>query len=148
MKCTWIILKPSPSHSWSMEKLSSRKSVPGAKKVGDHCYILIVYIVKDWGQEEKGTTEDEMVGWHHRLGGHEFERALGIGDGRGSLVCCSPWGRKELDKTEGLNWTDCVFYTIEIKVHCTKKWKETNIQWTQHMDNFLGMDLCLRVWEQ
>ena len=44
-----------------------------------------------------------MVGWYHRLGGHEFERALGIGDGRGSLACCSPWGRKELDKTEGLN---------------------------------------------
>ena len=55
---------------------------------------------KDGKQEEKGTTEDEMVGWHHRLIGHKFEQALGVGDGQGSLACCSPWGRKELDMTE------------------------------------------------
>jgi len=55
------------------------------------------------GQEEKGTTEDEMVGWHHRLDGHEFEQAPGVGDGQRSLVCCSPWGPKELDTTERLN---------------------------------------------
>ena len=61
---------------------------------------------KDWRQEEKGTTEDEMVGWHHQLNGHEFEQAPGIGDGQGSLVCCSPWGRKESDTTEWLNWTE------------------------------------------
>ena len=48
-------------------------------------------------------TEDEMVGWHHRLNGHEFEQALGVGDGQGSLVCCSPWGHTELDLTEQLN---------------------------------------------
>ena len=48
-------------------------------------------------------TEDEMVGWHHRLEGHEFEQALEVGDGQGSLVCCSPWGHKELDMTERLN---------------------------------------------
>ena len=48
-------------------------------------------------------TEDEMFGWHHRLGGHEFEQAPGVGDGQGSLVCCSPWGCKELDTTELLN---------------------------------------------
>ena len=54
-------------------------------------------------REEKGPTEDEMVGWHHRLDGHEFEQALGVGDGQGTLVCCSPWGRKESDTTEGLN---------------------------------------------
>ena len=50
---------------------------------------------KDWRQEEKGMTEDEMVGWHHWLNGHEFEQALRVVDGQGSLVCCSPWGRKE-----------------------------------------------------
>ena len=61
---------------------------------------------KDWRQEEKGMTEDEMFGWHHWLGGHEFEQALGVGDGQGSLVCCSPWARKELNMTEWLNWTD------------------------------------------
>ena len=60
---------------------------------------------KDWKQEEKRMTEDEMVGWHHWLDGHEFEQAPGVGDGQGSLACCSPWGRKEWDTTEGLNWT-------------------------------------------
>ena len=60
---------------------------------------------KDWRQG-KGTTEDEMVGWYHQLDGHEFEQALGIGDGQESLVCCSPWGLKESDMTEQLNWTD------------------------------------------
>ena len=55
----------------------------------------------DWRQ--KGMTEDEMVGWHHQLNGHEFEEALGVGEGQGSLVCCSPWGRKESDMTEWLN---------------------------------------------
>ena len=61
---------------------------------------------KDWRQEEKGTTENEMIGWHHWHDEHEFEQALGVGDGQGSLACCSPWGRKELDATEiELNWT-------------------------------------------
>ena len=50
-------------------------------------------------QEEKGTTEDEMVGWYHRLNGYEFEQALGVSDGQGSLACCSPWGPKESDMT-------------------------------------------------
>ena len=59
---------------------------------------------KGWRQEEKGTTEDEMVGWHHWLDGHAFEQALGVGDGQGSLACCSPWDHKELDATEQLNW--------------------------------------------
>ena len=53
----------------------------------------------DWGQEEKGTTEDEMVEWHHQLNGHGFGWTLGAGDGQGGLVCCSSWGRKELDTT-------------------------------------------------
>ena len=58
---------------------------------------------KDWGQEEKGTTEDEMVGWHHRLSGHGFGWAQGVGDGQGGLVCYSLWGCKESDTTERLN---------------------------------------------
>ena len=61
---------------------------------------------KDWRQEEKGTTEDEMVGWHHQLDGHEFEQAPAVGDGQGSLVGCIPWGDKESDTTEQLNWTE------------------------------------------
>ena len=61
---------------------------------------------KDWRDEEKGTTEDEMVGWRHWLDGREFEWALGVGDGQWSLVCYSPWGCKESDMTEWLNWTE------------------------------------------
>ena len=57
---------------------------------------------KDWRREERGTTEDEMVGWHHQLNGHEFEWTVGDGEGQGSLVCCSPWGRKKWDTTEWL----------------------------------------------
>ena len=59
---------------------------------------------KDWGQEEKGTAEDEMIGWHHRLNGHGFWWTLGVGDGQGGLVCCSSWGCKESYTTERLNW--------------------------------------------
>ena len=60
---------------------------------------------KNWKQEEKGMTEDEMVRLHHQLDGHEFEQALGVGDGQGSLACCSPWGCRESNTTE-LNWND------------------------------------------
>ena len=60
---------------------------------------------RDWGQEAKGTTEDEMAGWHHRLDGHEFVWT-GDGDGQGGLACCNSWGRKESDTTERLNWID------------------------------------------
>ena len=70
---------------------------------------------KDWRQEEKGTTEDEMVGWHHWLDGHEFEQALGVGGGQGSVACSSLWGCRESDMTEGLNWTElkavCISYS-------------------------------------
>ena len=61
---------------------------------------------KDWGQEEKGMTEDEMFGWHHQLNGHEFEWTPGVGDGQGGLGYCSPWVCKESDTTEWLNWTE------------------------------------------
>ena len=61
---------------------------------------------KDWRWEGKGMTEDEMIGWHHWLDGHEFEQALGVDNRQGSLACCSPWGRKESDMTEQLNWTE------------------------------------------
>ena len=61
---------------------------------------------RDWGQKEKGMTEDEMAGWHHRLNGREFEWTLGVGDGQGGLACCDSWGYKESDTTERLNWTE------------------------------------------
>ena len=61
---------------------------------------------RDGGQEEKGTTEDEMAGWHHRVHAHEFKWTPGVGDGQGGLACCESWGRKESDTTEWLNWTE------------------------------------------
>ena len=63
---------------------------------------------KDWRQEEKGMTEDEMVGWHHQLDGHGFGWTPGVGDGQGGLACCGSWGHKELDMTEWLNWTKLI----------------------------------------
>ena len=61
---------------------------------------------EDWWWEKKRMIKDELVGWHHQLNGHDFEYIPGIDDGQGGLVCCSPWGHKELDKTERLNWTE------------------------------------------
>ena len=75
---------------------------------------------KDWGQEKKGTTEDEMVGWHHRLIGHEFGWTLGVGDGEGGLVCCCSWGHKESDTTERMNW-------IELMKGVARPWSRTTI---------------------
>ena len=66
------------------------------------------YAGRDWGQEEKGTTEDEMAGWHHPLDGRESEWTPGVGDGQGGLACCDSWGRKESDTTEWRNWTDAI----------------------------------------
>ena len=63
---------------------------------------------RNWGQEEKGTTEDEMAGWHHWLHGHESEWTPGVGDGQGGLACCDSWGCKESDMTERLNWTELI----------------------------------------
>ena len=65
---------------------------------------------RNWGQEEKGMTEDELAGWHHRLDGHEFEWTPGVGAGQGGgLACCDSWGRKESDMSEQLNWTEPLF---------------------------------------
>ena len=70
---------------------------------------------KDWGREEKGTTEDEMVGWHHRLNGQGFRWTLVVRDGQGGLVCCGSWGRKESGMTELLNWTEVNTNKLEDK---------------------------------
>ena len=73
---------------------------------------------RDWGQEEKGTTEDEMAGWHHWLDGHEFEWTPGVDDGQGGLVCCDSWGHKESDTTELLNWTELTESYINVIYIC------------------------------
>ena len=69
---------------------------------------------KDWGQEEKGVTEDEMFGWHHWLNAHEFEQTPGDTEGQGSLACCCPWGPKESDMTEQLNNNDDITQPIDV----------------------------------
>ena len=85
---------------------------------------------RDWGQEEKGTTEDEMAGWQYQLDGREFEWTLGVGDGQGGLACCNSWGHKELDMTEQLNWTDRESYiSILFKVTITKHQSLWNHRW-------------------
>ena len=73
-----------------------KRQLTGTKKKKPHAG-------KDWRQEEKGTTEDEMAGWYHRLNGHELEQTLGDGERQGSLECCSPWGCKESDKAQQVN---------------------------------------------
>ena len=82
---------------------------------------------KDWRQKQKGTTEDEMLGWHHWPDGHEFEQAPGVGDGQGSLACCSPWGRQESDMTEWLNSNNTRFQAVSRKdrthVSCLLRWQ-------------------------
>ena len=76
---------------------------------------------KDWGQEEKGTTEDEMAGWHHQLIGRESQWTPGVGDGQGGLACCNSWGRKESDTTERLIWSDLIWdyhnWPRQVSVH-------------------------------
>ena len=86
-----LILPPPDLKNWLIEKKKKKKSPDSGQ---------------DWRLEEKGTTEDEMVGWHHWRDTHECEQALGVGDGHGGLACCSPWGHKESDKTKQLNWTE------------------------------------------
>ena len=68
---------------------------------------------RDWWQEEKGMTEDEMAGWHHWLDGRESEWTLGVGDGQGGLACCDSWGCKESDTTERLIWSDLCIHTLK-----------------------------------
>ena len=82
---------------------------------------------KDWGQEAKGTTEGEMVGWHHWLDGHAFEQGLGVGDGQGSLACCSLGGHKESDTTEWLNWTEHWFNPWVGDIPSRKTWQSTPV---------------------
>ena len=82
--------------------------------------VLMLGKTEGGGVREKGMTENEMVGWHHWLNGHEFEYTLGVGSGWGDLACCSPWGCKQSDITEQLNWTELIFRPYWIRENCTK----------------------------
>ena len=85
---------------------------------------------KDWGWEKKGTTENEMAGWHHQLNGHEFGKTLGVGDGQRGLACCVSWGRKESDMTEKLNWTE--LKTTKLGLFRWLSGKESACQYRRH----------------
>ena len=105
---------------------------------------------RDWRQKEKGTTEVEMAGWHHRLDGHEFGWTPGVSDGQGGLACCNSWGCKELDTTERLNWTElkrgwcsrwnkmhwnCIRFTVSVTWLDAKKegrWSHRSVLRTVH----------------
>ena len=101
---------------------------------------------KDWGQEEKGMTEDKMVGWHHRLNGHGFGWTLGVGDGQGGLVCCGSWGHKESEMSERLNWTDWQSWTTPcVSYLCLCVWiklsfEESNEKICIHWDGAMWGD--------
>ena len=89
---------------------------------------------RDWGQEGKGTTEDEMAGWHHWLDGRESEWTPGVGDGQGGLACCDSWGRRESDTTERLDWTDWLMLEQLCKYNKTL-FKHIIYEWTVYCLN-------------
>ena len=116
---------------------------------------------KDWRQEKKGMTAHEMVGWHHRLNGHESESTPGVGDGQGGLMCCSPWGRKESDTTERLSWTEtfykhlfyysCYFPTLSFCIRAALgrsrrrkavRSSQTNLRWEESLYSFPSTTVC------
>ena len=98
-----ILKEISPEYSLEGLMLKLKLQYFGYLMRGTHSWKR-PYAGKDWRQEEKGTTEDDMVGWHHQLNGHEFEQTPEDSEGQGSLACNNPWGRKESDTTEQLNW--------------------------------------------
>ena len=100
----WLVLWPPHAKSWLIGKDSDAG--------------------RDWGQEEKGTTEDKMAGWHHWLDGRESEWTPGVGDGQGGLACCDSWGRKESDMTERLNWTELNWWLVGRGVRCYSHFRE------------------------
>ena len=87
---------------------------------------------RDWGQEEKGMTEDEMAGWHHQLDGCESEWTPGVGDGQGGLACCDSWGLKESDMTEQLNWKEVKDLYME-----NHKTDESSWRWHKQMERYI-----------
>ena len=126
LRAPWIARRSNPS---ILKEISSEYSLEGLMlklklQFFGHLtwrtdFVKHSDVGKDWRQGEKGTTEDEMLGWHHQLDGYEFRQALGIGDGQESFTFCSPWGHKELNMTEQMTW-------IAVSQHSRRVW---GIQW-------------------
>ena len=113
---TWkVVAFPKSPNTWKRDDSCFLRGLKDGKPV-DESWVLVRFIGKDfdagrdWGQEEKGTAEDEMAGWHHWLDGRESEWTPGVGE----LVCCDSWGRKESDTTEWLNWTELTWRFFQI----------------------------------
>ena len=102
-----ILKETNPEYSWEGLMLKLRLQYFGhlMRRIDS---LEKTHAGRNWGQEEKGTTENEMAGWHHWLDGHESEWTPGVGDEQAGLACCDSWGRKESDTTECLNWTELI----------------------------------------
>ena len=141
LRVPWIARR---SHHSILKEISPQYSLEGHGSLSWSSEVLILWppdakswligkdpdAGKDWGQKEKGMTEDEMVGWHHRLDGHEFEQAPGVGDGQGSLECCSLWSLKELDTDRQLN--NNYQYTWNQSEKILNYWSIWKQQWWIH----------------
>ena len=152
------IVKISPEYALEGLMLKLKLQYFGHLMWGANSFEKTLMLGKIEGREEKGTTEDEMVGWHHRLNGHEFEWTPEVGDGQGGLACSSSWGRKESDTTEPLNWTESGFHNrlkqygnliydicgvdrLFNKLARTTAWKKN----PQHIKFDLYLTLCKKV---
>jgi len=132
-QCFWVVFEK------TLESLLACKEIKPVNPKGNQYWVLgrtdaeaeapILWLPdvknwfsgKDWRQEERATTEDEMDGWHYWLDGHEFEQAPGVGDGQGSLACYSPWGCKQSDTTERLNWYPSCSSMTKRNSYCSLK---------------------------
>ena len=117
-----ILKEISPEYSWK-DWCWSWNSNTLATSCKELTHLKIPWCWERLKVEEKGTTEDEMVGWQHWFNGHEFEKTPGVGDGQRDLVSCSPWGHKELDMTKQLNWTEQLLFNKHIYFLLLRKYK-------------------------
>ena len=130
-----FVLFPMPRHTWIVTAFSCfsiwKKPDKGNHILFDFVSKLVISWPGCWERlkQEKGATEDKMVRWHHRVNGREFEQAPGDGDGQGSLARCSPWGCKESDMTERLNWTGKIGHFREVRDKLRKHHKKSEILW-------------------
>ena len=118
-------------HTSSLYNWSPRDIKWKQQPIRDTGKNLNFYAGRDWGQEEKGTTEDEMAGWHHWLDGCESQWTPGVGDGQGGLVCCYSWGCKELDMTEWLIWSESYNILMSKIEEYANKWKDIPFLWVE-----------------